>query len=269
MLSSDYEGVLRGLKNQGYEVKRGKYVSAKPQYSGHFIRLKSLGEEYSEQAIINRLDHKRQYEGAVNNKISTAKNPDSLEVAVLKSARQYIIVFTQGLLPMRKTNKKKPFAWTNDAELDRLSELNKKINAGATLDSLRNDFTLLENNVAKTENSIAELKTETKLFENLYASGERCFKFGEKNERDLALLAEHEVVAESYPRLKMLIGNNEREIADLEKSLTEVRGKLTDTADTLTLMEKVVGSTHVQSLLEAEKQRQQSEYVKNGLKEAR
>jgi hypothetical protein len=52
---------------------------------------------------------------------------------------------------VRKKYKKKPFAWTNNAELDKLSELNTKLNKGATLESLRNEFVALEISVSEKE----------------------------------------------------------------------------------------------------------------------
>ena len=44
------------LKQRGYEVKRDvKYIALKPAYSQRYIRLKSLGEDYSEEAIKQRI----------------------------------------------------------------------------------------------------------------------------------------------------------------------------------------------------------------------
>jgi hypothetical protein len=47
----DFEEFLRLMQEAGYEVKRGKYISFKGNDQQHFIRLRSLGENYSEQAI--------------------------------------------------------------------------------------------------------------------------------------------------------------------------------------------------------------------------
>jgi hypothetical protein len=269
MRVSSYDDVLNELKKSGCEVRQGKYVSVKPKFSGQFIRLKSLGEDYSEQAIRNRILNRQRYESEINNMITKAKNQDSLDVVLLKTVRRYTIVFVQGSLPMRKTNKKKPFEWTNDAELDRLASLNKKINAGANLDSLRNEFAELENSVSAQENRIAYLKNEIELFHKLYACAERCFKYGEKDERDLALLAEKNVSATSYKRLPELVAGNEAEITEHEKSLITERGQLEAVSDNLTVLEKISSGTFIQSLVEAEEQRRQSDRIPNGLKDAR
>ena len=54
--SYTYKDFWRILKQRGYEVKRDvKYVALKPAYSQRYIRLKSLGENYSEESIQRRI----------------------------------------------------------------------------------------------------------------------------------------------------------------------------------------------------------------------
>jgi hypothetical protein len=268
MQSQDYEDVLQRLEGSDYEIKQGKFISVKPKNANQFIRLKSLGADYSEQAIRNRLINKLKFENSVDNKISSSKNQDTLDIIVQKTIKHYIIVFRADVLPIRKINKKKPFSWTNDAELDRLSELNKKINAGVTLESLRNDFAVLEKNISEKENIIANLKFELNFFSELHEKAEGCFKFNNKNEKDMAYLSEHKVTAENYQRITKLITVNESEIAETEKSLSDERVNLKETSDTLSVMEKIIGETFVQNLIAEEKQRRQAEFIPNGLKHA-
>ena len=54
--SYTYEQFWKILKQRGYEVKdAGKYIALKPAYSQRYIRLKSLGEDYSEESIRQRI----------------------------------------------------------------------------------------------------------------------------------------------------------------------------------------------------------------------
>lgn len=54
--SYSYEQFWKILKQRGYEVKRDvKYIALKPAFSQRHIRLKSLGENYSEEAIRQRI----------------------------------------------------------------------------------------------------------------------------------------------------------------------------------------------------------------------
>lgn len=55
-VSYTYEQFWKILKQRGYAVKRDvKYVALKPSYSQRYIRLKSLGKNYSEEAIKQRI----------------------------------------------------------------------------------------------------------------------------------------------------------------------------------------------------------------------
>jgi len=268
MQSKDYDDLLRRLGELGYTIKQGKYLAVLPQKGDKFIRTKSLGEEYSETAIRNRLVYKQQYESNIDNKITSAANPDSLNVAVIKTMKHYTIVFAQGLLPVRKRNKKKPFMWTNDTELDRLAELNKKITDGVTAESLRGDMDSSQKSITDNEDKLTELKKELDFFHELYNAGNRCFKEGSSNKSDMDYLAKHKVNAENYHRIQKLITANENEVAVLEDTLSADRAELKETSDTLTMLEKVVAGTYVQSLAGDEKHRAQSEYIRNGAKNA-
>ena len=52
---SDLEELLRRLQKEGYEIKRGKYISAKAPDQERFTRLKTLGVDYTEEALAARI----------------------------------------------------------------------------------------------------------------------------------------------------------------------------------------------------------------------
>jgi len=56
---NDYNSFLANLKTVGCEVKRGKYTSVKIPDASRLARLKSLGEDYTEEAILERILGKR------------------------------------------------------------------------------------------------------------------------------------------------------------------------------------------------------------------
>ena len=53
---SDLEELLRRLQREGYEIKRGKYISARAPDQERFTRLKTLGVDYTEEALVARID---------------------------------------------------------------------------------------------------------------------------------------------------------------------------------------------------------------------
>jgi len=56
---SDFEEILQRLEAAGYEIKRGKYISCRALGQERFTRLKTLGADYTEEAITERISGKR------------------------------------------------------------------------------------------------------------------------------------------------------------------------------------------------------------------
>ena len=57
---SDLEDLLRPPSAEGYELKRGKYISARAPGQERFTRLKTLGADYAEAALTARIRRKAQ-----------------------------------------------------------------------------------------------------------------------------------------------------------------------------------------------------------------
>ena len=57
--AADFEELLRRLEATGYEIKRGKYISCRAPGQERFTRLKTLGADYTEEAITERISGKR------------------------------------------------------------------------------------------------------------------------------------------------------------------------------------------------------------------
>ena len=53
--SADFEDLLLRLQREGYEIKRGKYVSCRASDQERFARMKTLGVDYTEEAITARI----------------------------------------------------------------------------------------------------------------------------------------------------------------------------------------------------------------------
>ncbi len=56
---SSFEELLSRLQAAGYEIKAGKYVSCRAPGQERFTRLKTLGADYTEEAIKERIEGKR------------------------------------------------------------------------------------------------------------------------------------------------------------------------------------------------------------------
>ena len=54
-VSSSPEDLLAHLQREGYEIKREKYISARAPDQERFTRLKTLGTDYTEEAVASRI----------------------------------------------------------------------------------------------------------------------------------------------------------------------------------------------------------------------
>ena len=52
---TDLEYLLRRLQEEGYEIRRGKYISCRASNQERFTRLKTLGVDYTEEALAARI----------------------------------------------------------------------------------------------------------------------------------------------------------------------------------------------------------------------
>ena len=140
MQSLSLEELLKRLQKRGYEIKQGKYLAVRPRSGEQFIRLCSLGEDYSEQSLRNRLRRKQDFESKVDQQIESENDRNSPHWMVLRTIRFYTISFRKGVMPLRRKQAERPLSWTNDAELDKLLRLNRLLNEGLTHEKMRSTF---------------------------------------------------------------------------------------------------------------------------------
>ncbi|MDE7364685.1 MAG: hypothetical protein K2N27_07365, partial [Ruminococcus sp.] len=272
MQSASVDELLEKLRKEKYEIKQGKYLAVKSPDSKNFIRLKSLGEHYSEYALRNRIRAKKKYESEIEQKINSAKK-ESPEIIVLRTIKFYTIAFSKGTLPMKRREKNKPFSWNNDSELDKITALNNKINSGATLETLRKDFENAENTVTEKEKILDKAKSDLKTFYELKEKIEIVFENKKsevftKEQAEQTLKKYPHINSFNYKNVEKLINNETENVRQAEKSLEAEKEKLKDSAGIFSMAEKVFGGTYVQSLVGAERELRESEFIPNGLKNA-
>ena len=268
MQSDSFEDFLKKLQALGYEIKKGKYIAARPLQAQNFIRFKSLGEHYSEQALRTRFTNKQKFEADVDQKITEGEQK-KIDVTVLRVMRFYTVSFKKGELPCRRIHKKKPFSWKNDEVLDGLTRLNNKINDGATLETMRYDFAEAEKKCNEVENSLKTSRKDLNFFlelkeqAELLFEGKRSEKFSLNQARET--FAQHKNINKNnYNKLDELIQTEKENIQNYENDLAAEKEKLKETSDTLTLAEKVFGGTYIQSLVNDERYRTASDFIPNG-----
>lgn len=269
MQSETFEDFLTRLENEQYSIKRGKFISVKPKNGERYIRLKSLGEQYSEFALKNRLVAKQDYEKKLTAKLEDAKKCKSPNAVVLRTMQFYTLSFSKGVLPMRKRDKQKPFAWTNDAQLDALLLLNQKINSGASLETLRSEFESAEQAAAHTSAALREAERSLKAYYELKEKIEIVFE-GKHSaaftvEQAQQTLKGYPTITQfNYRNIEQLIEKGTDEVRQAATADAQAQQKLHEADALLTLAEQVRGGTYVQALVASERLRRESEVMPNG-----
>ncbi|MCR4646420.1 MAG: plasmid recombination protein [Oscillospiraceae bacterium] len=272
MQSESFDDFLSKMQKAGYTIKQGKYIAVKPKYGNQFIRLKSLGELYSEYGLKNRLRAKQQFEEKIEQQIKASQQNEPA-VIVLRTIQFYTISFGKDALPMRKQNPQKPFSWTNDAELDKLLRLNKRINDGATPESLRQEFAALTELVAAKEAALQKTQSDLKTFLELKEQIEVLYEGKHTDvytsEQAAAGVKRFPAINQhNYRNIDTLIQNETENLRNAEAELAQAQQNLKAANELLTVAEKVFGGTFVQHLVNDERQRREAKYIPNGLKNA-
>lgn len=269
MQSTTFDELLAKLKKAGYEIKEGKYISVKPPFARQFIRLKSLGEQYNEYALKNRLLAKQSFENNLNQSIQVAKQKNTPNTIVLQTMQFYTITFAKGALPVRKRVEDEPFSWTNDSELDKLLALNSLINSGATLDSLKKEFQELDAKATAKHEALEKAERDLKTFYELKEKIEIVYE-GKKSEvytleqAKTTVQMYSNINASNYHNVDNLIASGIKEVQKASEEYEAVQSELKKHSDALSIAEKVQGGTYVQSLVGEERLRRESDYLPNG-----
>lgn len=78
----DFEEFLKMMQDAGYECKRGKHVAFRSKSQKRFVRMRSLGENYSEEVIMAVLSGNREHQTKFNEKHPRPQCPLKLLVDV-------------------------------------------------------------------------------------------------------------------------------------------------------------------------------------------
>lgn len=269
--SGNLDELLKKLEENKYTIKKGKYISVLPDQAEKYIRLKSLGEYYSELALKNRIAANQKFENDITIKLKNTSEENLLQQMTIKSITVYTIAVKRGLLPLKKRNIRKPFTWTNDPELDKLSALNAKINSGATLESIKSDFEQSENKYNDLLSKVENKKNDLKYFRDLKEHIDIVFEGKSKelskimeSKKILSSFTDFKITKDNYKNINSLIENEVSDLEILNTELSRSQAELKRNADYFEFAQKVAGGTYVQSMVQNEKIRSMSEYVPHG-----
>ena len=201
--AANYEEFLRLLTDLGYEIKQGKYIAVKPPGMGRFRRLKTLGDDYTEDRIRERIFHETvkdyktetldEAERIVYSKIPRGKRA---KLTVLQK-RYYARLYRIGLMKHRPYSQ----VWKYREDIRRMERLQEDylflvthdVESYESLVSLKNELTDKKKTISAEKSRIyRERKKYAPLFSiademSEYKEAEKAFLAG-----DAEFQAEHE-----------------------------------------------------------------------------
>ncbi|HAG13510.1 MAG TPA: hypothetical protein DCG49_06565, partial [Ruminococcus sp.] len=252
-----FEELLERMQKANYEIKRGKYLAARPQYGTNFIRFRSLGEKYTEESLKRRFAGYLQYEQRAPNRV------------VIETIVYYMRTVREGRIRLRRIDKTKPIMWKNDPEMDALLRLNKMINEGASLTSIRKDFADKEQAVLKLREQLEEVQSELKTYIVLKEKCEIVFglRYSEKytHEQAAATLKGYPSInAGNWKRVYNLVADQKKAVEDLQSKHAQAEAKLKAAAELAGTAERVFGTTFVQDAIRRCNCEEVGTYLPNG-----
>lgn len=141
--SADFEDLLRRLQREGYEIKRGKYVSCRASDQERFTRMKTLGADYTEDAITARIA------GAFRPSKQPKQRDDRIRLLYDLQSKQGGLQHWAKLQNLKLAAK--TFAWLEEHGIDNYANLESK--AAAVIEKRDTSHT----SIKETEARIAEL----------------------------------------------------------------------------------------------------------------
>lgn len=131
---------------------------------------------------------------------------------------------------------------------------------------------MLERSVSEKEKTVEKAKSDLKSFYELKEKIEIIFEgkpseLFTRQQAEQALAKYPTINKSNYRNVDILINTEMENVAKTEAVLAPEREKLKDVAEAFSMAEKIVGGTYVQSLVGDERERRESKFIPNGLKQ--
>jgi len=189
--------LLYELELKGYTVKRGKYISVKAEGQERFVRLKTLGEDYTEKSISSRILWKD-----VGANFTLDGEPSPMRITYTNAIGEISALATQGKKIQRKRDVTSPYTTQNDMDVYKLSAQLNIINRD-NIKSIGELEGKIESLKEQYGNARQEFNTLTTKYDNLTSLKETAETYFELLENDKLSMPEQ-------LRLKMLKPTLER-----------------------------------------------------------
>ena len=257
------------LEQENYEIKLGKYPAFRSPRGLNFIRLRSLGAEYSEFALMNRIRANIEFEKTLSEKIQALKSQSDAEYPPLRIMQFYIVAVKRGQLRLHKKNPERILTWRNDVELDNLLQILDRVNEGATLGTLRascekKDAAVTELR-AKQEEAAHNLRLALDLREVLEMrfAGKISARFSHQQAEDMLRKLPY-ITSENWKNVEQMVDASTAAMKKADAELAAAEQELHKEAEILSGAERIYAGTYVQDLVKQERESHSADILPNG-----
>ena len=229
--SQDYEKLLENLQAKGYEIKRNKHIAVRPPGAERFVRLRSLGEYYTENALRFRIENREKFQNACH---AQTANTFGMEREFNATIGNVIVLFYDKQIQPYKANYSEPYTFRNDYRIAGLLECAKLISDdGVTADNIQSKSADVKTRNAEIYKQLKQLETAQKIRKDLISCGESVYSGGTASDETRAFLKSYNIESSSD------IENLQTTFAECESTLQELQSELTDNKAKLRSYDKI------------------------------
>lgn len=216
--SADLDDLLFQLEQQDFDVKRSKYISVKAPDQQRFVRLKTLGTNYSEESISQRI-------------LDLRPKTKSLDEIILEVIKEFTF-------ETRKFSFAQSVKDTTAVLANQLSIINGEGLSSITL--VENKLSEIEKDIVDTQLQINKLEADKNSANEIISAADRYFKKysvfkksteypKSKRQEDKALLAKYGIKSlDDIANFRSNMQNYSEKIAVLQKQINEIQKKEDD-----------------------------------------
>ena len=263
-MAKDMDHLLDLLREKGYVVRKGKYISIKPASDpeARAVRTKTLGDEYTEENLIRRISEKQSYVKKTEEKI---KSSEGMEREFYIGVQRTVTVIFSGNKIPKKYNPVKSYSINNDWHINELaSQINiinhEHISSAAELQSM---IEKSAENILQRQKELNELTDMQSGIRDVISKSE--FYFENKDKRGDAVfsakLAAAKETAEKFnilriedlAPLKEQYGENIKSLSELNALMSEQQKKQSVYLKLQEIHQAINDGSYIKNLTEKEK----------------
>ena len=260
--------LLQSLEERGYEVKRGKYISIKAPGQERFVRTKTLGEEYTEECLNDRILYRD---------LGTGDTPTQDGESPLRAAYAAIIGDVRVLAVQRKKVPRKrivtaEYSVENDLDVYKLSAQLSVINKEriTSIGDLESRITKLHADYERQRQEVNSFIEEHNRLVSLWEQVKDYYALSDKDElsevEKLKLSVCKRAMSDSgictqadFDQLKEQVGILDRKIATMKDSLDKCRQQYDVYRDIRDTYYTISKGDYISNLVEEERQRREQQ----------